>query len=34
MNVRGKLSARLKEDGETIVVPVPIADRDLPTALT
>ncbi len=27
MKVRGKLIARLKEDGETIVVPMPIADR-------
>ncbi|HEY3835334.1 MAG TPA: hypothetical protein VGL72_02130 [Bryobacteraceae bacterium] len=29
MKVRGKLVARLKEDGETIVVPIPIADRDV-----
>jgi hypothetical protein len=28
MKVRGKLIARLKEDGETIVVPMPIAERD------
>jgi hypothetical protein len=27
MKVRGKLIARLTEDGETIVVPMPIADR-------
>jgi hypothetical protein len=29
MTVRGKLIARLKKDGETIVVPMPIADRDV-----
>jgi hypothetical protein len=29
MKVRGKLIARLKEDGETIVVPMPIAERDV-----
>jgi hypothetical protein len=29
MKVRGKLIARLKEDGETIVVPMPIADREV-----
>src|SRR4051812_31412005 len=29
MKVRGKLIARLKEDGETIVVPMPIAERDM-----
>ncbi len=27
MKVHGKLIARLKEDGETIVLPMPIADR-------
>jgi hypothetical protein len=27
MKVRGKLIARLKEDGETIVVPMPVAER-------
>jgi hypothetical protein len=29
MKVRGKLIARLKEDGATIVVPMPIAERDV-----
>ena len=29
MKVRGKLIARLKEDGETIVVPMSIADRTM-----
>src|SRR4051794_23228858 len=29
MKVRGKLVARLKEDGQTIVVPMSIADRDV-----
>jgi hypothetical protein len=29
MKVRGKLIARLKEDGKTIVVPMPIAERDV-----
>jgi hypothetical protein len=29
MKVRGKLIARLKEDGEMIVVPMPIAERDV-----
>jgi hypothetical protein len=29
MKLRGKLIARLKEDGETIVVPMPIAERDV-----
>jgi hypothetical protein len=32
MKVHGKLIARLKEDGETIVVPMPIADREVRTA--
>jgi hypothetical protein len=32
MKVGGKLIARLKEDGETLVVPMPIADRDVRTA--
>jgi hypothetical protein len=29
MKVRGKLIARLKEDGETIVVPMTIAEREV-----
>jgi hypothetical protein len=29
MKVRGKLIAQLKEDGETIVVPMPIAEREV-----
>ena len=30
MKVRGKLIARLKEDDESIVVPMLIAERDMP----
>jgi hypothetical protein len=32
MKLRGKPIARLKEDGESIVVPVPMADRDVRVA--
>jgi hypothetical protein len=31
MKVRGKLIARLKEDGKTIVVPMTVADRAMRT---
>jgi hypothetical protein len=29
MKVRGKLIVRLKEDGETIVIPMPVTDREV-----